>query len=951
MLKSRHALARCVSAWALAIALATPATAQDKSPEAPGKSAAPAPAQITKLETLPPKGFEDLDNEVSTEFDLTFQERRIGAFSATFKNGQLTFADPAKIAAALGGAVDTAAVTAFLARPLPANEQFRCRPGQSPNVGCGLLPGGTSGVIVNVETFDISLFLAREYLISTVAAPRLLGPPTSGPSLIQTVRLSAASVGQAGLSYGGTFNTLASVGRTALIAQTTLSDFDGFRAQEIYGQRVWSDRRAAAGLLQDYQSLTLTNYRMLGAEFGSFYGTMVDAENDTATPIDVLLPRRAQVEIYRDNVLIASGRYEAGLQLLDTRTLPDGSYTVRIIARDGGQVLLDQSRSFSKLANLVPAGKTAFRLRVGERVEDNFLQSSLSGDDPGFLPRTTGELIASAFAQRRLGRSIAAGLTVTSFGSRVFSEASLELFRGRVSGLAAVGGGSDGTYSALISGTVQFSKVSFYLSGRTTRANDDRFQIDFRDKRYQPFLRSQDTIFGSIQAQLLGGSLGFNGSYTRSHLLPDRYAAGVQYARSMRLPFVGSALLTAGATKSDFDSRVGITVSFFKRVDRKTNASFTGGAQYVTDAGPGGGRGGFSPVGEAVVTRNERIGPADLTGQAGASTDADSDRLFAQLRGESPYGSADATAQLQSRAFGGDDVSYLFNAQTGFAFGGGAVKLGLRDPADSMVLVDLRNLKTTSKAPSDDGDGAPAGGDSTLISTGPTIAQGGYRVTVDGKAFDYVKPGTRTAVGLPAFKGYTVGLRPEGAPQFDLNITQRDVTLYPGNVVRLRFEAQRVISLFGQALDAGGAPLGGARVEAGSDFAVADDRGYFTITAPLAASITVKTPSGEPCIARQISSLVNTRDPSLIYRFGKIRCAADGGLREKAAPANREPSPPTPVSSAPSIEPAATAKPVLQPVASTIGWAAGRQGRRWDAVADKLATARANIEMLGAPTT
>jgi hypothetical protein len=934
----------------LAIAIATPATAQDKSSEAPGKSAAPAATQGTKLETLPPKGFEDLDNEVTTEFDLTFQERRIGAFSATFKNGQITFADPAKIAAALGPIVDTAAVTAFLARPLPANEQFRCRPGQSPNVGCGLLPGGTSGVIVNVEAFDISLFLAREYLISTVAAPRLLGPPTSGPSLIQTVRLSAASVGQAGFSYGGTFDTLASVGRTALIAQTTLSDLDGFRAQEIYAQRVWSDRRAAAGLLQDYQSLTLTNYRMLGAEFGSSYGTMVDAENDTATPIDVLLPRRAQVEIYRDNVLVASGRYEAGLQLLDTRTLPDGSYTVRIIARDGGQVLLDQTRSFSKLANLVPAGKTAFRLRVGERVEDNFLQSSLTADDPGFLPRTTGELIASASAQRRLGRSIAAGLTVTSFGSRIFTEGSLELFRGKISGLAAVGGGSDGTYSALVSGTVQFSKVSFYLSGRTTHTNDDRLQTDVLDNRYQPFFRSEDTIFGSIQSQVFGGSLGFNGSYTRSYLLPDRYAAGVQYTRSMRLPFVGGALVTASATKSDFDTRVGITISFFKRIDRKTNASFTGGAQYVTDAEPGGGRSGFSPVAEAVVTHNERMGSADLTGQAGASTDADSDRIFAQLRGESPYGSADATAQLQSRAFGGNDVSYLFNGQTGFAFGGGAVKLGLRDPADSMVLVDLRNLKSNGKAPPNDGDGEPAPGDSNVISTGPTVAEGGYRVTVDGKASDYVKPGTRTAVGLPAFKGYTVGLRPEGAPQFDLNVTQRDVTLYPGNVVRLRFEAQRVISLFGQALDASGAPLGGARVEAGSDFAVADDRGYFTITAPLAASITIKTPSGEPCIARPISGLVNTRDPSLIYRFGKIRCAAGGGIPEKAAPAKAEPSRPIPTKSVPSIKSTATAPPALQPVASNIAMLVGdRQGQLWNSAADKLATARANIEMLSGP--
>src|SRR3546814_15573297 len=68
-------------------------------------------------------------------------------------------------------------------------------------------------------------------------------------------------------------------------------------------------------------------------------------------------------------------------------------------------------------------------------------------------------------------------------------------------------------------------------------------------------------------------------------------------------------------------------------------------------------------------------------------------------------------------------------------------------------------------------------------------------------------------LGLSALNEYTIGLKPEGAPQFDIETSRRSVTLYPGNVVRLRFEAKRVISLFGQVLAEDGSPLAQARVD------------------------------------------------------------------------------------------------------------------------------------------
>lgn len=845
----------------------------------------PAPPPPVRLRTTVPDGFQDIDAPLSTQFDLIFQGQPIGSFAGTYQNGRFTFEDPATVVAALGDGVDAEAARAFLSQPLAANEQFRCRPGQAAAPGCGTLPSTLSGIIVDIDSFTVSVFLPREALVSRVISPRELGEPYNGFSLIQNIQMSAASVGGAGgISYGGTFTTLASVGRNAIIARTTLTDVSGLRSEELYAQRLWGERRAAVGLLQDYQTLTLNSYRMVGAEFGTFFGAMVDPANDTATPIEVLLPRRAQVEIYRYGVLVSSGVYEAGLQLLDTRALPDGTYSVQVIARDGAQILLDQTRTFSRLTNGVPLGKFGFRVRAGERVEDNVFGNILTGDTGGsFLPSRTGELILSGSLQRRFTTALGGNVTLSSFDSRIYGESSLEITRGRLSGIVGVGAGSGGAHSAVVSGSVQFDRFSVFLTARRTRIDEEPFDLGRRDRRYQPFFSDQDTVFGSVQAQAFGGAFSVTGSYTAAEDLPERYTAAVQYTRSMRLPLVGSALLTAGVARSNFDTRVGFSVSFFQRIDRKTNASFNVGAQHLSSTEQGGGRSGFSPIVDARVTRYEQLGGVDLVGEVGASTDADADRAAARLLAASRYGSADVSAQWQSRALGGNEVSFQSNAETGFAIGGGAVKFGLRNPAEAMVLLDLTKAPVVRAVPvrslDDATDPVVIGNDvaaQPTTSSAPAIAdrvaEGGYRVTIDGRPYDYVGPGTRTAIGVAPLREYVVGLKPEGAPEFDLDATQRKVTLFPGNVARVRFEAQRVITLFGRIVSDAGVPVSAARVEAEKDVAVADDRGFFTITAPAAGEFTVRLANGTLCTQRSIASLTDVNQPVLVHRIGEVRC-------------------------------------------------------------------------------
>lgn len=822
------------------------------------------PASAGQLRTAPPPGFENISTRLDTLFDLSFRGRRVGSFRATVDEGLIRFEDPDRIVAALGAAVQPDTVRALLSRPLSLNEEFRCLPGET--TGCGILPAGTSGVVVNLERFAAELFLARDFLSDLAPEDVVLGPPTAtGFSFIQNANLSVAGeFGDGLVRYGGTFDTIASVGRTAFVGQTVLTDETGARLQEGYVQRLWTERRGAIGLLPGINTLTITNFRMLGAEYGSFF-LRSRQSFETATPLEILLPRRAQVEVYRNGVLIYTQIYEAGLQSLDTSRLPTGSYPVQIIAREGGTVLVEETRTFTKVTDLPPPGKLSFTLRAGERVEDFFFRPIGGGGDDSFLPRRTGDLILGAAAQMRVGRASAIGAQVYYVGDELFAEGSLQTYRGRFFGLAAASFGSDGSYSGLVQGSLDLNAVLFSLSARRTRADDVAFTIDPR--RFRPYFRSEDSVTAAASFRVLGGSATLGGTYTRSPFLEDQYTVTARYIRPLTLRGIGNVQLGILASASNVERRVAITFTHFRRVGRRSSLTATAGAEVLSRSNVAG-RDGFAPIAQGTLSRADRWGGVELFSQVGAATGADSDRAFAAVQASSNRGVVDARLQYENRDGGSSSATYIFNGASGFAFGGGALQIGLRDPQQSIILVDIAEFDA------DGGNGQPAQVREQAVQppAAPVIAQGGYRIQIENYQAGYVRSGRRAAIGLLPLDEYEISLQPDGAPQFNLDRTTERVTLYPGNVARVRFRAQRLVSLFGQAIDQNGETVTAGAVASDEDFTVTDRNGYFTITAPITSRVTVRRSDGSICTTLDVGAVATGQERAAYVRLGPVRC-------------------------------------------------------------------------------
>jgi hypothetical protein len=866
----------------------SPAVAQTSAsaplaPATPGARTQPIPSGV-------PAGFE-ADTSFETVFDVDFQGVRIGSFKGTLANGVFRFSNPAAVVATLGDKVDRPKALALVSQGMNSNEAFRCVPGQKTN--CDLLPPGISGVIVDPETFRVDLFLGREFLVATKAGPRLLPDPISGPSLVQGVMLAVSSdlIDQSGVHAGATLNTAASLGRNAFISQIAAGDQQGFQADQMYLQRVQGGWRAAAGLMTSPSESVLTNFNFVGADWASFQPTSLDNPN-AGTPLDVLLPRHARVELYANGTLVSAQQYDGGLQLIDTSLLPTGSYNVRIIARDGSTVILDQTRPFTKAPNLPPTGKFVFDLAAGERVVDSFTTPIQTAALPGgdiiqsarqpFFPQTTGELVFRALAGHRVGGASALTADILVVGSNVYPEVSFQTYWRSFTGLLGVSVDTHGDYAALASGTALWHGASFNISLRSSDFQPDAAQLV--DLKYTPYQLPGQSIYGSVTVPVGKGSLALTASYQHNDrtllgATQDQYLYGLQYQRSMDLPRLGTALFTVGATTSQSESLVGFSFSFFKRIDRQTSLNYALGAEDIQAKDPSVVSGG-GPTVSVDLSRTAEIAGADVIGDLSASTDPEQSHVQGEAQVFSDVGSAQLTANYQYNRVGGSSAPVTLNAETGFAVGGGEAKFGLRAPGQAVLLADIdREAPVPQPLPSSS-DQAPTAvpGPSKSGSAGAaqrdagSVASGSYRIMIDGQAYDPIDVGQRVAVGMNPYKDYSVTLQAVGAPTYDLDLLPKDMPIYPGNVVVVHWKAKHVVTMYGRLVDEAGEPLANARIDAGSDTTLTDDGGYFVITGPLDGKLVTRTFAGGGCKALPIAGLSGAAAPGLLLKVGDIVC-------------------------------------------------------------------------------
>jgi hypothetical protein len=128
--------------------------------------------------------------------------------------------------------------------------------------------------------------------------------------------------------------------------------------------------------------------------------------------------------------------------------------------------------------------------------------------------------------------------------------------------------------------------------------------------------------------------------------------------------------------------------------------------------------------------------------------------------------------------------------------------------------------------------------------------------------------GMRLPIFLEAYRSYQLRLRPVGGAAVAYDSSPRTVTLFPGNVEQLRWEAETLVTVFGQAVSPDGTPIANASIVARRAVGQTDAEGFFEVDAATGDVLEFGNGENGPCRV-PLASLATEDDYA---RLGRVIC-------------------------------------------------------------------------------
>lgn len=802
--------------------------------------AAPVPAAALFGDSIEmvgaPAGFERLEESREVLVDVHFGGIRIGEARATSSPGFLEFQDPGAIVARLPDLTSRAQVASALSQALPTNTHLACS--QTNSDACGTLSVSTVGIIFDEERFRVDLFVAP-HLLATVkeSGEAYLESPSADISLTSSSGLAISGSSGGSTTYNLQNRTIVGLGNARVRADSSVASKLGYVVDDLVLELDRPNLRYSAGLFWAPGVELVGNRRIVGVGIGSQFDTRLDREALQGTPLLLSLSRQSRVEVLADGRLLQSGLYEAGNTLLDTSSLPAGSYPILLRIHEPGGSVREERRFFIKSAQLPPLGEPLYSANLG----------MLAHTRRGRPISISDTLYYQVGAARRLSESLAADLQIVGTQNNAMVQAGGWLItpvaRARVAGLYSAKG-DRGLMLQLSTGG----------RGRLNATFDLRKMWNSSGRPLVPLNPQVDGFFGPAppSAALHGGesytqatgsvsySLGRLSLIVAGSLRDDAgaegdYSVGADLRWRLASLFNWQLVLNADAqlTRNTLSRFVGLQL--FWRGGEVSVVSRSGHRNLSRrDGGGARGRGVWNAVGQ--YSRQLDDG-TQLAIAAGVDRDLDTTTAHGSGTAFTRFGNirADIAQQLE----GGGGIQYGLSVQTAVAATPRAVGFAGRDLAQSAVIVSVDTAGDESE----------------------------FDILIDGQSRGRLFGGRPTTIFLEPYRNYRLRLRPIGSTPLHYDLEAREITLYPGSVEEIRWRAEASFTVFGQAVLPGGSPLANAGVRSGRGIGQTDENGYFQIDVGREDDLTFSS--------RDISCAVELKDRSTTLDYipiGKVLC-------------------------------------------------------------------------------
>ncbi|GAB2879294.1 TcfC E-set like domain-containing protein [Microbulbifer echini] len=748
------------------------------------------------LETSAPEGFDTLIEPQQLLADLYYGGRYIGAAQITADPTHIHFDQPELLLPHLPELLDRAAVLTAISKPLLKNSQYLCRTTRQKH--CGYLLPEQVAVIYDESRYRLDLFFSADLLPQEAAiTDPYLPASTSAFSIVQNLNgtWSGVESDRGGNSHSATLNgnTIVSFGEGALHARWSAATEQHNQIGALHWYRDYRGKAYSVGLLQPQGGWHYfgSQNTLYGLELRSSQLSRTDTKHRQGAPLEINMPVRGRVEIYRDKRLIHTEMLEAGNRLLNTSTLPHGAYEIEVRTFDEmGRALHRHIEFFTKDSLLPAPGEWSWNFHAG--------QPAHSFSNTQMLPKRYDDLLVQGSISRRLTSNLGLFAAASSTREQQLYELGTRwvghYFEISPSLVTSDDGRSGHRIQALL-------KTPFAtLSAIDTRLDNATIFNEPNSLQLLPSGYSQRSL--AVQSGLFGGQLALrlrerDSSY---HLLPGEQADRLESARKLTTlsfkrnifksaKWLGSATLSY--SEADEHEYTGLEVEF-----RRRSKHWQHSANLHSERSNHSGR-------EQRLALQTRWHDRDLWAA----------EFEQQLSAEK----STQTRYLESRSYLAGHFGYL-NSTLGF------------------------NSDNTGKAFN------YLGGFSTnLIATGNTLAWGGERtlesaviieidgsdqqdfeVLVDGTRRGYAKGGKKSVINLPAFKSYDLSLRPLDNGFFDYREQSETFTLYPGNVNATTYQIEQQRLILGRLTDMGEG-LPNTRLSIGGHSTTTDQYGVFQL--------------------------------------------------------------------------------------------------------------------------
>ncbi len=736
-----------------------------------------------------PSGFESLNRPQRSLVDIYYGGRYITSQVATFTFETIKLPAPKDVVGRIRDVTDPELITRLLSGEILGNSQEVCAPRQTR--GCGRLSPEVVGVIFDENRFRLDVFINRNYLTTRQAdVERFLPPSDGGFAFLQN--FSATASGNTSSSRGNnnsdyTVNgvSLLSWKENSLYGSWDYTKNQKLTVDRLYGQREFEGVAWQGGMLSSRGfGLSFTSDQtLLGGRIATSDNTRLDTGFTGGVPLDVFLPTRGRVELRKDGKLLTSQFFEAGNQELNTSSLPDGAYDLEVrIVDDLGNQVSKETRFFAKQNRLPASGEWDWFVESG-----NILNRTANKT----LPETTGQWLSRAGVGRRLGDTWSGTLALAADNDEALLETGLFHVGSfyDLSPYAMVD--DDGNHGFGVDARTRAWDISLNGNYRRLWSNAPASTSDNNDNNLLG--ESFEQISSSVSLPFYTGSVSYRYSYnkrqndaTESH--------GINWRGQLWRTNDYDLDFDLGLSKSGDNEVILATLNFRLRQDRWDFRASPSAEWSKT----GNNKDRDERLQLTTSWNDDDLYDADVRFDAGISKGSDQDRFNTNLRYANHLGAANL-ALAHTRAGDSRATSYSLNMGTSLMVNSDYVSVGGEDRAQSAVVVYIEGR---------DGDR--------------------FDVIVDGRRETYAVVGQPTLIPLTPYEQYRISLKPAGTAMYRFDEKIQEVTLYPGNVVRMEVEALPLRLAFGRILFTGFGETGG-RITGGMAPVTLDEYGLFQL--------------------------------------------------------------------------------------------------------------------------